>query len=84
MGDNIWLFDRNGVRTPMQWENTQNAGFSSAVAEKLFAPVISEPAYGPAKVNVKDQLSMPGSLFQVIRRMIAIRKQHPVFGSGGF
>lgn len=84
MGDNIWLFDRNGVRTPMQWENTQNAGFSSAVAEKLFSPIISEPAYGPAKVNVKDQYSKPGSLYQVVRRMITIRKQHPVFGAGGF
>ena len=84
MGDNIWLFDRNGVRTPMQWEDAQNAGFSSAVAEKLFSPIISEPAYGTTKVNVKDQIRMPGSLYQVVRRMIAIRKQHPVFGTGGF
>jgi maltose alpha-D-glucosyltransferase / alpha-amylase len=84
MGDNIWLFDRNGVRTPMQWEYTENAGFSVAVAEKLFAPIISEPTYEPSIVNVRDQLKMPGSLYQVVCRMIAIRKQHPVFGTGGF
>ena len=84
MGDDIWLFDRNGVRTPMQWENVQNAGFSSASAEKLFAPIISSPDYEPSQVNVKDQLAMSGSLFQAIRSMIGIRKQHPVFGTGGF
>ena len=84
MGDDIWLFDRNGVRTPMQWENIPNAGFSQAAAEKLFAPVIASPEFGPSKVNVKDQLSQSGSLYLVIRQMIAIRKQHPLFGTGGF
>jgi maltose alpha-D-glucosyltransferase/alpha-amylase len=84
MGDDIELFDRNGVRTPMQWENTENAGFSLAAAEKLFAPVISAPAYGSSQVNVNDQLSRPESLYHTIRKMIAIRKQQPVFGTGGF
>lgn len=84
MGDNIWLFDRNGVRTPMQWENAINAGFSSAAVEKLYAPVKTSPDYGPPNVNVKDQLAAPGSTYHTISRMIAIRKQYPVFGSGGF
>ncbi len=84
MGDDIQMFDRNGVRTPMQWENIQNAGFSAAAAGKLFASPVASPEYGPARVNVKDQRSQPGSLYAVIRKMIAVRKQHPLFGTGGF
>jgi maltose alpha-D-glucosyltransferase/alpha-amylase len=84
MGDNILLFDRNGVRTPMQWENARNAGFSSAAEEMLFTPLIPSPAYGPSRVNVRDQLAGPGSLYHKISKMIAVRKQQPVFGSGGF
>jgi maltose alpha-D-glucosyltransferase / alpha-amylase len=84
MGDDIWMFDRNGVRTPMQWEDIANAGFSSAPAEKLFSPIIASAEFSPATVNVKDQLSRPSALYPVIRKMIAIRKQHSLFATGAF
>ncbi len=84
MGDNINLFDRNGVRTPMQWDDSPNAGFSTALPDNLYNPVIDDPVYGPEKVNVSDQKGISGSLLSIIRNMIAIRKQYPVFGSGGF
>ena len=84
MGDNIWLPDRNGVRTPMQWTSGPNAGFSSAPAEKLHTPVVDSPEFGPARVNVEAQRANPDSIFQVIRRMIAVRKRHPAFGRGTF
>jgi maltose alpha-D-glucosyltransferase/alpha-amylase len=84
MGDNIWLEDRNGVRTPMQWDASLNAGFSSAPPEKLYAPVISDDIYGYAQVNVAAQRADPNSLLNRIRHLLAIRKQHPVFGWGTF
>ncbi|NLG72349.1 MAG: maltose alpha-D-glucosyltransferase [Chloroflexi bacterium] len=84
MGDNIWLKDRDGVRTPMQWSNTNNAGFSDADAEKLYAPVIEGPVYGPERVNVADQINDPDSLLNMVRHMISVRKQYPVFGWGKF
>ena len=84
MGDNIWLEDRNGLRTPMQWDASLNAGFSSASPEKLYAPVISDGIYGYAQVNVAAQRADPNSLLNRIRHMLAIRKQHPVFGWGTF
>jgi maltose alpha-D-glucosyltransferase/alpha-amylase len=84
MGDNIWLDDRNGVRTPMQWEGGLNAGFSNAPADKVYAPVVDDPVYGTTEVNTASQLKDPGSLFHLIKRMIAIRKQHQVFGRGNF
>jgi maltose alpha-D-glucosyltransferase/alpha-amylase len=84
MGDNIWLPDRNGVRTPMQWTSAENAGFSSAPAHQLFAPVIHDETFGPARVNVEDQRARPDSLFHAVQRMIAIRKSHPAFGQGDF
>jgi maltose alpha-D-glucosyltransferase/alpha-amylase len=84
MGDNIWLEDRNGVRTPMQWEPKQNAGFSDAEPGSIYAPVINDDLYAPARVNVEAQLTDPSSLLHEIRSMIATRKQHPGFGSGGF
>jgi maltose alpha-D-glucosyltransferase/alpha-amylase len=84
MGDNIWLPDRNGVRTPMQWNAGLNAGFSQAEPEKLYAPVISDPAYGPARVNVAAAEADPGSLLNTLRRMIQVRKLHPAFGEGTF
>jgi maltose alpha-D-glucosyltransferase / alpha-amylase len=84
MGDNIWLFDRNGVRTPMQWESGPNAGFSSARPEQLYEPLIEVEPYTPVSVNVAVQKAAPGSLYNVIRRMIAVRKQHPAFASGSF
>ena len=84
MGDNIWLEDRNGLRTPMQWDASLNAGFSSASPEKLYAPVISDDIYGYAQVNVAAQRADPNSLLNRVRQMLAIRKQHPAFGWGTF
>jgi maltose alpha-D-glucosyltransferase/alpha-amylase len=84
MGDNIWLPDRDGVRTPMQWENSPNAGFSEAQPDDLYSPVIAEEPFGPDRVNVSDQRSDPRSLWNVMRHMIAVRKAHPVFGRGSF
>jgi maltose alpha-D-glucosyltransferase/alpha-amylase len=84
MGDNIWLEDRNGVRTPMQWEAQATAGFSEAPIGSFYAPVIDDELYGPARVNVDAQRGDPNSLLNVIRSMIAIRKQHQGFGWGGF
>jgi len=84
MGDNIWLNDRDGVRTPMQWNSGANAGFSEARSHQLYAPVIDSDIYGPSRVNVLAQQSDTDSLFHSIRKMVAIRKQHPVFGRGGF
>jgi len=84
MGDNIWLFDRNGVRTPMQWDSSPASGFSSASPGKFYAPVIEADPYGPPRVNVKDQVADSHSLWHSLRRMIAVRKAYPVFGNGSF
>jgi maltose alpha-D-glucosyltransferase/alpha-amylase len=84
MGDNIWLPDRDGVRTPMQWENSPNAGFSAAQPDALYSPVIAEEPFSPDQVNVSDQRSDPNSLWNMMRHMIAVRKEHPVFGRGTF
>lgn len=84
MGDNIWLHDRNGVRTPMQWTSGSNAGFSEAPAEKLYAPVICEQPYSPAEVNVESQMDDPDSLLNFIRKLIGISKQHMALGEGEF
>jgi maltose alpha-D-glucosyltransferase/alpha-amylase len=84
MGDNIWLPDRNGVRTPMQWNNELNAGFSQASPADLYTPLISNGPYNPGSVNVAAQQSDPASLLNVIRRMIAMRKRHAAFGGGDF
>lgn len=84
MGDNIWLEDRNGVRTPMQWDSTPNAGFSSAAPDKLYAPVIDNERFGYQQVNVAAQRADPGSLWHSIRRMISIRREHRAFGRGDY
>jgi maltose alpha-D-glucosyltransferase / alpha-amylase len=84
MGDNIWLPDRNGVRTPMQWDSKLNAGFSESNPEDLYSPVISEEPYSPGTVNVVDQSLSSDSLLSTITKMIAVRKQHNTFGSGDF
>ncbi len=84
MGDNIWLPDRNGVRTPMQWTSGPNAGFSNAPADQLYAPLITGPQFGPTRVNVAAQAADPGSIFNIIRRMIRVRKDHPALGQGTF
>jgi maltose alpha-D-glucosyltransferase/alpha-amylase len=82
MGDNVYLGDRNGVRTPMQWTGDRNAGFSSADAAALYSPVIVDPVYGYQAVNVEAQERIPGSLLHWMRRIIRVRRQYPVFGRG--
>jgi maltose alpha-D-glucosyltransferase/alpha-amylase len=84
MGDNIWLPDRNGVRTPMQWDEGLNAGFSKANPADLYSPLIDRIPYEPMWVNVSSQRSDLGSLLNLIRKMIAIRKKHLAFGLGDF
>jgi maltose alpha-D-glucosyltransferase/alpha-amylase len=82
MGDNVYLGDRNGVRTPMQWSADRNAGFSSADPAALYLPVVTDPAYHYQAVNVAAQEKDPASLLNTMRRLIAVRKRSPVFGRG--
>jgi maltose alpha-D-glucosyltransferase / alpha-amylase len=82
MGDNIYLGDRNGVRTPMQWTGDRNAGFSRADPARLFAPPIMDPVYGYQGINVEAQERSPFSLLNWMKRMIGLRKQFKVFGRG--
>ncbi|MGA7412094.1 MAG: maltose alpha-D-glucosyltransferase [Bryobacteraceae bacterium] len=82
MGDNIYLGDRNGVRTPMQWSGDRNAGFSRALAARLYSPVITDPVFGYEAINVEAQQSDQASLLNWMRNMIALRKLFRVFGRG--
>ena len=82
MGDNIYLGDRDGVRTPMQWTADRNAGFSQADFARLYFPVIMDPVYGYQAVNVEAQQRYSTSLLNWVREMIHLRKRHPVFGRG--
>ncbi|HLC41912.1 MAG TPA: maltose alpha-D-glucosyltransferase [Methylomirabilota bacterium] len=82
MGDNVYLGDRNGVRTPMQWSGDRNAGFSTADPARLYLPVIADPAYSYQAVNVEAQLKAPTSLLSAMRRLIAARKSSRAFGRG--
>jgi maltose alpha-D-glucosyltransferase/alpha-amylase len=82
MGDNIYLGDRDGVRTPMQWTADRNAGFSQADFARLYFPVIMDPVYGYQAVNVEAQQRYSTSLLNWMREMIQLRKRHPVFGRG--
>ncbi len=82
MGDNIFLGDRNGVRTPMQWSNDRNAGFSAVNPDKLYAPVISDPVYGYQAVNVDAQQRTQSSFLNWTKRMIKVRKSYKAFGRG--
>ncbi len=84
MGDNIYLGDRDGVRTPMQWTPDRNAGFSSADPQRMYLPAILDPVYGYQSLNVESQTRNQSSLLNWTRRMIGVRKQHPVFGLGSF
>ena len=84
MGDNIWLGDRDGVRTPMQWTPDRNAGFSRCDPARLYLPLIMDPIYGYQGLNVEAQERMNGSLLNWTRRMIDIRKRHPVFALGEY
>jgi maltose alpha-D-glucosyltransferase/alpha-amylase len=82
MGDNIYLGDRDGVRTPMQWSADRNGGFSRADFARLYFPVIMDPVYGYQAVNVEAQQRHPTSLLHWMRQMIHQRKKHQVFGRG--
>jgi len=82
MGDNIYLGDRNGVRTPMQWSPDRNAGFSRADPQRLYLPPIMDAVYGYEAVNVEAQLRSPSSLLQWTRRLIATRRSYKAFGRG--
>jgi maltose alpha-D-glucosyltransferase/alpha-amylase len=82
MGDNIYLGDRNGVRTPMQWSADRNAGFSRANPQRLFLPVIIDPEYHYEAVNVEAQQNNTSSLLWWMKRLIALRKRYKAFGRG--
>jgi maltose alpha-D-glucosyltransferase/alpha-amylase len=84
MGDNIYLGDRDGVRTPMQWSSDRNAGFSTTNRQRLYLPVILDPEYHYEAVNVATQMTNPQSLLNWMRRVIALRQRHPAFGRGSF
>jgi maltose alpha-D-glucosyltransferase/alpha-amylase len=82
MGDNVYLGDRNGVRTPMQWTGDRNAGFSKADPARLYAPLIMDSVYGYQAINVESQERSPYSLLHWMKRMISLRRQNRVFGRG--
>jgi maltose alpha-D-glucosyltransferase/alpha-amylase len=82
MGDNIYIGDRNGVRTPMQWSADRNAGFSRASSQKLFLPVTIDPDYHYETVNVEARQNNSSSLLWWMKRVIALRKQFKAFGRG--
>ncbi len=84
MGDNIWLGDRDAVRTPMQWTPDRNAGFSAADPGRLRLPVNMDAVYGYQAVNVEAQSTSPSSLLHWTRRMLEVRRRHPAFGLGTF
>jgi maltose alpha-D-glucosyltransferase/alpha-amylase len=82
MGDNIFLGDRDGVRTPMQWSPDRNAGFSRANPQELYLPTIMDPVYGFETVNVEAQTRSSSSLLNWMKRLIAVRRAHQTFGRG--
>ncbi|HEU0077694.1 MAG TPA: maltose alpha-D-glucosyltransferase, partial [Longimicrobiaceae bacterium] len=82
MGDNIWLGDRDGVRTPMQWTPDRNAAFSRAESARLYLPVIADSIYGYPSINVEAQEKSPFSLLNWMKRLVQVRKQHHAFGRG--
>ncbi len=82
MGDNIYLGDRDGVRTPMQWSADRNAGFSKANPQKLYLPIIIDPEYHYEAINVEAQQANPSSLLWWMKRILAKRKEYKLFGRG--
>src|SRR5207249_8492166 len=82
MGDNIYLGDRNGVRTPMQWSGDRNAGFSRGNPQKLYLPTIIDPEYHYEAINVEAQQNNPHSLLWWMKRLMALRKRYRAFGRG--
>jgi maltose alpha-D-glucosyltransferase/alpha-amylase len=84
MGDNIYLGDRDCVRTPMQWTPDRNGGFSTSDFARLYLPPLMDPVYGYQAVNVEAEMRNPSSFLHWLKRMLHVRKQHPVFGQGTF
>jgi len=84
MGDNIWLPDRDAVRTPMQWTPDRNAGFSTADPGKLYLPLIQSLVHNYQHANVEAQWAQPTSLLHWVHGMLKVRRQHPAFGTGTF
>jgi maltose alpha-D-glucosyltransferase/alpha-amylase len=84
MGDNVFLGDRDGVRTPMQWAPDRNAGFSRADWAQLYSAPLMDPVYGYQALNVEGEMRDPSSLLHWIQRMLQVRKRHPLFGIGSF
>jgi maltose alpha-D-glucosyltransferase/alpha-amylase len=84
MGDNIWLNDRDGVRTPMQWNPDRNAGFSQSDPGRMYLPAIMDPVYGYQRTNVETQMKDTSSLLHWTKRMIQLRKENPAFGLGTY
>jgi maltose alpha-D-glucosyltransferase/alpha-amylase len=84
MGDNVYLGDRDGVRTPMHWTGDRNGGFSRADFAQLYLPPLMDPVHGYQAVNIEAQLRSPTSLLRWLQRFIALRKAHPVFGLGTY
>jgi maltose alpha-D-glucosyltransferase / alpha-amylase len=82
MGDNVFLGDRDGVRTPMQWTPDRNGGFSSSDFARLYLPPLMDPVYGYQAVNVESQMRNSSSFLHWVKRMLEVRKQNPVFGTG--
>jgi maltose alpha-D-glucosyltransferase/alpha-amylase len=82
MGDNIYLGDRNGVRTPMQWNEDRNAGFSQANPQRLYLPLVADPEHHPSAINVEAQQNNPTSLLWWMRRLIGIRRRSPSLSRG--
>jgi maltose alpha-D-glucosyltransferase/alpha-amylase len=84
MGDTHVLDDRDGVRTPMQWDPSPGAGFSSVDPSDLYLPLVDAAGYSPSETNVADQRADPGSLLNWVRSMLHLRRRHPAFGVGDF
>ncbi len=84
MGDNIWLDDRNGVRTPMQWTGEANAGFSTAARDDLYEPIIDDEVYSYRRVNVQAQQADRNSLYNWLKHALRVRREHPAFSRGTF
>jgi maltose alpha-D-glucosyltransferase/alpha-amylase len=82
MGDNIYLGDRNGVRTPMQWTSDRNGGFSRCDPARLYLPVIMDPVYGHQSVNVEAQQRSPSSFLNWMKRLIGVRRSSNAFSRG--